>query len=433
MSGGPSLLRVQVVGHGRRLDVCLPAQSPVWEFLPEVARGLGGEETGQVPCLVTAAGVRLDRDGDLRRQGVRHGDVLTLATQAEHSPPQVHDDLVLAAHARARVVVPGWGTEAAGHAARAVGGGAVVLALALVAAAPRPGLGGALVAVGLPILLAVASTSGRQHHPRWWHVALAWLAAAGAATAASVLVAPTLWSAYVPLGAAAVVSAVLAVRAGPEGVVHATPLLVATVWAAGTLLAGRLGVPPWQVVLVAVVVAVLVAGALPGAVVELTVARGQSDSAPVDVDRLDGDLALAHRMVLASSLVGTSTLLCVVPYAVEAGAAHAVTVLLVVLLRWLRGRHHRSWALTSASIAGGGACLLTLALCAGVLRPDWTPAALVAVGCVAVGAVVGPVLGQSPWARWALDGLEVLMVVCLPLAVVAALWWPDGPPGWPTW
>lgn len=436
-----SLLRVQVVGHGRRLDVCLPAHVPVWEFLPEVLRGLGGTSDAAQSCLVTAAGVRLEFAEDLGRQGVRQGDVLTVAPAAAHTPPELHDDLVQAAHARARVVVEEWTGEAARHTAYALGCGAVAAALMVLARGPSPGPGAILFAtLCLPALVALGVTAHREGAPTWWRVAVGWLAP-GAAWVLGSALAPSgaAWGGYVSPAMVAVVGVLLVVTGGRDAPLYAPPPLAAAVWTAAALLGEQIQVPPWQVVLVALVVGVLVSGVVPGAVVELTVTRGQSAlQTHVDLDRLDADLVLAHRIVLAWSLTGTLTLLCVVPYAVHAGAAATTAVLLVVLVRWLRTRRQRSWALSLAGVGGAALSLGWVGFLVSAVRADWTPAVVVVAACLAAVAVVMSSTasngGSSPWRDWCADVLEVVAVVCLPLAVTAALWWSTGwSTGWSGW
>lgn len=266
-----------------------------------------------------------------------------------------------------------------------------------------------------------------------WRVAVGWLAMGAAWVIGSALPPPAApWGGFVPPAVVAVVGLVFVVTAGREAPMYAPPVLVAAVWTAARLLGDQVQVPTWQVILVGLVVGVLAAGAVPGAVVELTVTRGQPDGPThLDLERLDADLVLAHRVVLAWSLTGTLTLLWVAPHAVAAGAASTAAVLLVVLVRWLRTRRQRSRDLSLAGVGGAALSLGVVGLSATATHADWTPAVVVAAACLAVGTVLTPVSeGAMAWRNWCADVLEVVAVVCLPLAVTAALWWPAG---WPRW
>lgn len=434
-----SLVRVQVVGHGRRLDVCLPADVPLWEFLPEVARGLGAGDTGDeavVGALVTTAGQRLDGGGDLRRQGVRHGDVLTLAPAAEHHPPVVHDDLVQAVHARARVVLAAWSDAAAGTAAYVVACVALTAALAfLVGVSSTPEIALTLAGALALALGVVAHAAHRQQAPSWSQVLTGWLAV-GCAWVVGAALGPGLGGggAYAPVVAALAVGVAVLLAAGRRWPLHTPPLLVVAVWSACGVVAATLQVPAWQVVLVALTAGVLVAGVVPGTVVELTVARSQvHPSGHVDVRRVDADLLLAHRIVLAWSLTGTGLTLCVVPGAVASGASGVAALALVSGLRLLRVRRQRSASLVLAAVAGTGVAALFVLARVAVLHPEWLPSVVVGLACLAgvvasmgrAGAVAatGGDTGGS-WRAWCADVVEVAAVVLLPLAVTAALWWP---------
>lgn len=431
-----SLVRVQVVGHGRRLDVCLPARVPVWEFLPEVSRGLGGDGVAAAG-LVTATGELLDAGADLQGQGVRHGDVLTVAPPAEHQPPVLHDDLVRAVHDRARVVLPGWGPEAARTTALVVATAAPTVALGLLLTVPGAQASTlALAGLCALVLLALGQVAERRAAPAWCRVLVGWLGVTCAGVAGSAL-APTAgaWGPYVPLAAAGGVGLVLVVTAGSLWPLHVPPVLVSTTSAASGLAAEVARVPPWEALLALVATGTLVASLLPAAVVELTVARGQDASEGVDLERLDADLVLAHRLVLAGSLTGTLLTLAVVPAAASAGVAPTAVVLLLVALRLLRVRHQRSRAVCLAGVVGAGACVLAVVLAVASARPElvpWVVGALVLLAATVTLGALGEV--RSPRRAWCADLVEVAVVVSLPVVTTVTLWWPrvwpSGGPGW---
>lgn len=429
---GDSLVRVQVVGHGRRLDVCLPSRVPVWEFLPEVSRGLGGGDA--TVGLVTTTGELLDGAVDLDQQGVRHGDVLTVAPPSEHRAPVLHDDLVRAVHDRARAVVAGWTSEAARSAATLTACGAVAVALAVLTVVPRPpeeSVAPLVVCVGALLLLARAVR--RPGSPTWSRVAVGWTAVGSAWVAGDVLsVGLGVWGPYVSLATAGAVGLTLVATAGRTWPLYVPPVLVTTVWAATGVVSEALGLLSWQVAIAVLAAGTLVASLLPATVVELTVVRGRGEDPDgaegIDLARLDADLVLAHRLVLAGSLTGTALTLSVAPLAVVAGPVPTVLVLLLVLLRVLRVRHQRALASWCAALVGAGCSTLAVLASIALLRPGWVPWAVVALALLAATLTVLVPDGDRPSSRraWCADVVEVAVVVLLPVVTSLALWRPEG-------
>lgn len=91
------LLRISIVGEGRRLDVAIPRQVPLIEVMPTFARNLG-----LLDARITTTGYVLQRvDGTPLKpamsagdQDVESGDVLTLSRGGLVATPRVYDDIV---------------------------------------------------------------------------------------------------------------------------------------------------------------------------------------------------------------------------------------------------------------------------------------------------------------------------------------------------
>ncbi|GGD12793.1 EsaB/YukD family protein [Nocardioides daphniae] len=437
----PSLLRVQVTAQRRRLDVSLPAEVALWEFLPEVLRGLGWRHDHARTVLVTAAGRRLDPERGLHGQDVVDGDVLTVAHAQEHQPAVLRDDLIEAVHERARVVLPSWSD---GAAARARVVAPLVLAglvVAVLSTAPLPPLLVAVASSGTLGVLAVAAYVGRDG-PTWGAVTTAWLAVACASSVGR--------SGALVLGlGAGDVGVVAALAAGAVGLVallvhgaywplHLPPLVAVAVWTAAGALTVPVGVPRWEVLLVVLAGATLVSTAVPALTVGATVARNRGEpESTIDVERLDVDILTAHRLVLALHLAGSLLLLALVPYAVGGGALPVGALLVLGAVRLLRLRHQRTAAMVAAGLASALLTSAWLVLHVVLARPDWVPWVL----AVALGAAVAVCLataltggareraGAGAWWGWCGDAAEMVLVVVLPLTVTAALWWDR----WFTW
>lgn len=441
-SAPATLVRTQVVGAGRRLDVSLPARVPVWEFLPEVLRALEWPDESPATTLVTLGGEALDPGRELREQGVVDGDVLTVAAPGDHAPAVLHDDLVETVHARVRAVVAPWRSADSrlACAVAALVGTALTLVLVLVA---RPsGVTGFAVPAGALLVAAVPAClphlpAGLSAAGGWLAVLAAWVAA-GSVTA----VAPGLAS-WLPWAVASATGVVLLLGAGPTWPLRLPPLVALAVATAAGAAESVLGVPAWQVVVVVLVGAVLLAGAAPALVAEVTLQRSRGEPASAaGADRtravppaagpapLDPELRLAHRLLTSLHLSGTLLLLSVTPAVVGHGPPAVGALGLLVSLRTLRLRHQRSRAHVLAGLVGGGTWCAVAATCLvaadSTLLPLLAAGVLVASTLAAVGAATvdrtrGP--GWEVGRGWCADVVEVALMVLVPATVTVSLWW----------
>ena len=161
------LARVTISAPQRRVDVALPEHVPLAELLPEVLRHAGegladdGEKHGGW-VLRRTDGVALATAQGLFPQGVRDGEVLHLVPARDDWPELEYDDVVeaIAEGARRRGTV--W-TPGTTRAATLVGG-AVLLALGLVAVLWKgPAWGGAAyLGLGVAVLLALTGVTASR-------------------------------------------------------------------------------------------------------------------------------------------------------------------------------------------------------------------------------------------------------------------------------
>lgn len=97
MNATRALLRLSVQSEGRRLDIAIPAQVPVIEFLPGFARSLGvldASMTSAGYALQRADGSTVDPSLGASAQGIVDGEVLTLVRGGLVAQPRVYDDIV---------------------------------------------------------------------------------------------------------------------------------------------------------------------------------------------------------------------------------------------------------------------------------------------------------------------------------------------------
>jgi type VII secretion integral membrane protein EccD len=159
-TAGEAARRITVVGAGSRMDLSLPAQSPIAELVPQLVR-LAGAHTGQPPG---AAGWVLNRLGGpplagawtVAGAGIHDGEVLYLSPSGAVPAPLVFDDVVdaIASAAEGRTGV--WRAAVSRRVGAALAGLAFA-AVAVLAAVAGLGWPGVPVAAGaLAALLLVA-------------------------------------------------------------------------------------------------------------------------------------------------------------------------------------------------------------------------------------------------------------------------------------
>jgi type VII secretion integral membrane protein EccD len=124
--GAGELCRVTVVGHGRRLDVALPAEVALAELVPTLLRTLVNHEppTGDRRAAIAPGdtsgwvlqrldGTPLDLSANVASAGVRQGDLLQLRRREWAAVPPVVDDLVEAIGTAVRGLPGRWSGPAA--------------------------------------------------------------------------------------------------------------------------------------------------------------------------------------------------------------------------------------------------------------------------------------------------------------------------------
>lgn len=432
---GPALVRVTVASGTRCVDLVLPGAVPVAELVPELARSVGLLDPGTVHGgyrLVTAGGRRLAADAGLVSQGVEDGGLLTMAAGVDDEPPRIYDDVVEAmADAVERELTP-WPAAAGRRTAL----GAAGLSLALGAAAlllqrgsPFAGVAAAVIAAGLA---AGAIVLSRVVHERDVAVVVAWTAALYAAVAGVLLGPPAIAASAAAFGA----GLICLLGLGDGRVLVLPPVVSGATFLAVGLLREVADVGPAVVLTVALVLVVIAGSAFPwlvlgaaGTSVDLLHADIAAEPRPVDADRVAADARLAHEILAAVSASVGLLLVLIAPFAVSLGGAGAFLVVACCAVVMLRTRRHRAEAEVIVGLGAGLLGLLSAAVAALWLEPDWRPA--VAVLLVVSGAVLLPqaLVRRTPSVRRGrladLADLADLaesvgLAVLLPLLVVAA-------------
>lgn len=431
-----ALIRLSVQSEGRRLDIGIPAQVPLIEFLPGFARSLGVLDptmTYAGYALQRADGTVLDVSLGVAAQGVDDGEVLTLARGGLVAQPRVYDDIVEA-------VIDATGRQYRPWTARDNARTALTVSLTLLGVcavllvAAGPSVFGALVAGGgavtLLVVAAVVARLGQLEAGQGLGVAAA--AFAGLAGYLAVPASFELWG--WPLAAAgggAFVAAGVALALMPDRAeVQLAPLTAGGVIAVTATLAAFF--PAASVYALMVGVVATLAGTLPWLALSTTrirVISPQSDAemfadpVPIDADDVARRMAQGKRILIALRLALGLVVLAATPLvaAHDTVGAALCTLAFAGMMFPSRQIYARSGVL--AVMAVGTIGLAASGLTVSLTQPDLRVVLLVVLASATVCVVTVTLL--SPRTRMRMlrtaDALELLVLASLlPLAVVAS-------------
>jgi len=432
-----ALIRLSVQSEGRRLDIGIPAQVPVIEFLPGFARSLGVLDPSMTYAgyaLHRADGTVLDVSAGVAAQGVEDGEVLTLVRGGLVAQPRVYDDIVEAViDATAQQNRP-WTPKDNARTALTVSLTLLgVCAVLLLAAGPSLGFGALMAGGGAVALLAVAAVVARLGQLEAGQgLGMAAAVFAGLAGYLAVPAGLDLWGwPLAAAGAGAFLVAGIALALMPERAeVQLAPLTAGGAIAViGTLAAF---VPPAPVYALAVGIIGTLSGALPWLALSSTRVRvisPQSDAemfadpVPIDADDVARRMALGRRILIALRLALGFVLLAATPLVAAQDAVGAALCVLSFAAMMFPSRQTYARSGVLAVMAVGAVGLAVSGLTAALAQPDLRVALLVAL-TVATACVVTVTL-LAPKTRMRLlrvaDTVELLVLASLlPLSVIAS-------------
>ncbi|QIK68679.1 type VII secretion integral membrane protein EccD [Nocardioides sp. HDW12B] len=434
---GASLVRVTVVGGGRRADLVLPATLPVAELLPELCRTVGVLDPATAYAgyeLHASDGRRLSGEAGLTLQGVEDGAVLSVVVGADQRPPRVYDDIVEAMADAVEGDLQPW--DPASGRRTALSAGALLLGLgglALALQRPDP-VAGAAAGVGALLLLAAALTLARVRAEHTAALVLAWTSAfyAGVAGLTVVDSGPVLELPLAATGGGVLLVGVIAFF----GLVQRRALMlpaavVGAVLAVGSGLAQATDLDPANVYVVALVVVVLAGSALPwfalgstGTNVEQahTHADLTAEPADIDPDAVRAGARMGHEVLLAVTATVGILLVLVSPLAVGLGVTGALVVVMSSVALMLRTRQYRVGSEVAVGLVCGVAGLAATAAAALLLQSSWHVGLALVLAAAAAVLLVSTLVPMPPSVRRGRlgDVAElVALVSLLPLLVVA--------------
>ena len=436
--GTRALLRLSITGEDRRLDLGVPAQVPLVELLPGVARGLGVLDPSLVHggfVLRRADGSDLDPAGSCAAQGVRDGELLTLVRGGRLAERRRYDDVVEAVIDATRDHQRPWTPTDRSRTALAVSLILLGLGAWLLVAANR-GLGAAsLTALGAAAVLvatgAVLTRVGQSEAGNGFGLAAAVYAGVGAW-----LLAPTgvLWGWPLAIGAlGAVIAGGLALATtGTTPQIHLVPIVAGLGIGTASAVAALAG--PGTVAPYAVLVAVLgaVSNSLPWLALTSTRIRVISPLSeaevlavppPVDGDQVARKAAQGHALLLALRIAIGLVVVVSTPLVAASGIAGALlcTITFAGMMSWSRQVHGRTEVAALMAIGTIGLALTGAAIArAGTV--DRT-VLLVVLLATTVGLVGLTLLSTSIRVRLVrvFDSVELVgLALLLPLGAIAA-------------
>lgn len=431
------LVRVTVASGSRRVDLVLPGAVPVAELVPELARSVGLLDPGTVYGgyrLVTADGRELATDAGLVTQGVEDGGLITVAAGVDDEPPRVYDDVVEAMTDIVEHDLKPWSPAAGRRTALWAAGLFMALgAVALLIQRDSTLAGAAAVVVASALVVGAIVLSRAQQEPVA-AVAVAWMGTLYAAVAGLMLV--TDGEFFGPPVAAAGGAALGAGLVCLVGLGQGRTLVLPTVVAGAVFLfTGMLmqaaDFDPAVVLTIALVVVVILGSVFPWLALGATstsvdqlydVADITAEPRPVDPARVGADARVAHEILVAVSATVGLLLVLIAPLAVSLGLSGTILAILCSLVVMLRTRQYRTGPEVLVGLVSGIVGLVSSAVAALWLYPDWRPT--IAVVLAGTGAVLLAVtlLPAAPSVRRGRLGdvaESVALLGLLPVLVVA--------------
>ncbi len=391
------LIRVTVTAGDRTLDLVLPSRLPLAEIVPEVAGLIGSLDAYEAYggyALVGSDGRALDLDASFLAQGVHDGQVLTLVTGAEAEDKKVYDDVVEAVADSVEGLGAGW--TAQNSRATTLGLSALLLGLGA-AALFLQRQGGFVVTVVAGVASLLLLLAGAVFARVRVDVAAAVVVLIGSAVYA-VVAALSAVSGDVRKLPLVVAGVALAVVGGLSMALlrdHAWAFLpgvvvgLAAAATGGVLLASTFD--PNKVVAIVVVVAVVLGSLIPWFALSSSrtmVTPMQSESeilaepAPIDPDRVQRGIDLAHDLVLGLSLSVAIIVVLSAPSVVALGWAGLGIIWAAGVVQMMRTRQFLLARDVVVGLLGGALGIVAGTVTALLQHPAW-------------GVVIGPVVGVA--------------------------------------
>lgn len=439
MSAPRALLRISVQSEGRRLDIGVPAQVPLIEFLPGFARSLGVLDptmTYAGYALQKADGTVLDVAQGAAAQGVEDGEVLTLARGGLLAQPRVYDDIVEAViDATGRQNKP-WSAQDNARTALAVSLTLLALCAILLLSAGR-GLGvGALIAGGgAVVLLTVAAVVGRLGQREAGHgLGVAAAVFAGLAGYLAVPADLSLWGwPLAAAGLAALIAGGTALALMPDRAeVQLVPLVAGGILAITATAAALMpGADAGPYALMIGIVATF-GGTLPWLVLSSTrirVISPQSDAeifddpVPINAKDVAQRAARGQRTLVALRIALGIAVLAATPLVAAHSPVGAALCTLAFLAMMFPSRQAYARSSVLAVMALGAIGLAVSGLTVSLAQPGLRTVLMIVIAVATVAVVTITIL--SPRARTRLTRLAdtaelLILAVILPLGVIAA-------------
>lgn len=439
MSAPRALLRISVQSEGRRLDIGVPAQVPLIEFMPGFARSLGVLDPTMTTAgyaLQRADGTVLDASRGAAAQGVEDGEVLTLARGGLLAQPRVYDDIVEAViDATARQSRP-WTARDNARTALAVSLTLLgICALLLLAAGPSLWLGAFIAGGGSLVLLtvgAVVARLGQLEAGQGLGVAAAVFAALSGYLAVPSVQILWGWPLAAAGGAMLIVAGAALALMPDRAEVQLVPLTVGGVIAVTALVAALLPGAEMGAYALMVGIAATLGGALPWLVLSSTrirVISPQSDAemfddpVPIDADDVARRAATGQRVLAALRVALGAVVIAATPLVASDSPIGALLCGLAFASMMFPSRQAYARGTVMALMAVAALGLAVTGITASLAQPDLRVTLIVAIAIVT--AVVVTVTLIAPRARARLARLAdtaelVVVAVLLPLGVVAA-------------
>lgn len=442
-SNGPNgpagtLLRVSIATLDRRLDIGVPASTPLAELMPGFARNLGELDANLVYGgyrLRRADGSTLRPDTSLLLQGVSDGELLTLVVGADDVAPKVYDDVVEAVGDAVESNHTPWTGQDSARTALAASASFLVASAILLLGATDSSFSILIAGIGAVLILAAAAVLDRLGQSSAGRV-LALTASAFGAVAGYLAADHT----GTPWGSPLMLSALGAAVAGLVGLfaireqreICLVPITAGLFLAAAGAVVQFLDVDPSSALALAMAITVTVGNGIPWLAVSssrikvvspLTDAEVFDDPGPIENDGVAQQYNSGRALMLTMrATVGIVALICTVPVAAS-GLPGALLCALAFLGMMVGTRQTFTRADVLTVMSTGVVGLLLTGLVSVSANPEWRSPIILILGATAALTVALALLSDKPHlglSRIA-DGVDLFaLALLLPLGVVVA-------------
>ncbi|GAA3592702.1 hypothetical protein GCM10022198_15780 [Klugiella xanthotipulae] len=433
-----SLIRITVMSNDRRLDIGLPATTPLAEMIPGFARSLGVLSPDLVHggySLLRADTTVLDANRGLSVQSVKDGDILTLTSGALQPDPMIYDDVVEAVADAVEKQHRPWTAHDSATTALATSTAFLIAgALLLLGIGREVGLAALIAGCAALLIVTASAVLSRMNQPQAGQV-LSLTAAVFGAVSGYLAVpseAPWGWNIAAAGAGAAVVGIIAAIIVNSHKEISFIPTIGGVIIASAATVSAVTSADPGAVFAMTLAVSATLGNGIPW--LALSSSRIRVTSPQTDMEIFQDPLPLNTADITARFIVGRRVqislraalglvALASTPIVVASGVPGALLCTLCFVGTMLGARQTFARSDVLIVMGTGVAGLLLTGLSAALAHPEWREFLVLTLGVIATLLVGLTLLSTKPHMRLGriADGVDLCaLALLLPLGVTVA-------------